>query len=492
MNAKYQETEKKIIIVGAGIAAIAAARELYKGQDQHSPRQHFDLKILEASRRAGGRVLSTEVDGIPVDLGATFIHGNTNENVIYELAKQFGQVSGSGDWRPMWNESTMSVMLTNGELLPNKTVIKCWEKFLALADEGHAVLADLETPSWSTQYKDMYTFLATEYPKVLGKDHHTMDVPSSHYYRGFFKCLLKFQAVVEGDSDCKGTAVQGDFYDLPGIRDYRFSSGYSFGCFVKKLLEDLPKDVIHYGREVVSIDTASNPTSVKCKNGDQFEADYVIVTVPLGVLKRRCLDENLLPNESPLFVPPLPVEKLKAIRELGFGCMGKMILKFDQEITTKCMLNPLLILWQQEDEDDPIIKQKFPWVTEFVQLERICNSNLYETWMDASMITVVENASEGEIAEAFSYILGKMFQHPVPKPVGVYMHRWSSDPLFYGTYTTDSVNVDTSACIATLEQPLYDNRLLFAGEATSADFYSTMHGAYWTGIREASRIKQTM
>ena len=486
MNTKHQETEKKIIIVGAGIAAIAAARELYKDHDHH-----INLKILEASHRAGGRVLSTSVDGIPVDLGATFIHGTTNENVIYELAKQFGQVSESGDWRPMWNESTMSVMLTNGELVPNKAVIKCWDKFLVLADEGHAVL-DSGTPSWSAQYKDLYAFLAAEYPKMLGKDSHTMDVPNSHYYRGFFKCLLKFQAVVEGNGDCKGTAVQGSFYDLPGIRDYRFSRGYSFGCFVKKLLEDLPKDVMFYGREVVSIDTVSTPTIVKCKNGDQFEADHVIVTIPLGVLKRRCLDENLLPDESSLFVPPLPIEKLKAIRELGFGHMGKITLKFDQEITTKCKFNPLLILWRQEDEDDPVIKQKFPWAIEFVQLERIYNSNLYETWMDASMITSIENASEDEIAEAFSYILGKMFKHPVPKPVGVYMHRWSTDPLFYGTYATDLVNVDTSTCITTLEQPLYDNRLLFAGEATSVDFYSTIHGAYWTGIREASRIKQTM
>ena len=486
MSSRNENTEKKIIIVGAGIAAIAAARELYKGHDHH-----FDLKILEASHRAGGRVLSTVTDGIPVDLGATFIHGTTNENVIYELAKQFGQVSGSGDWRPMWNESTMSVMLTNGELVSNETVIECWDKFLTLADEGQAVL-DSETPLWANQYNDMYTFLAAEYPTLLGKDSCTMEVLKSHYYRGLFKCLIKFQAVVEGDTECRSTAIQGKFYDLPGIRDYRFGSGYSFGCFVKKLLEDLPKDTILYGREVVSINTESNPTMVKCKNGDQFEADHVIVTIPLGVLKRRCLDENLISNESPLFVPPLPVEKLKAIRELGFGCMGKMTLKFDQEITTKCKFNPLLILWRQEDEDDPIIKQKFPWATEFVQLERIYNSNLYETWMDASMITSIENASDDEIAGAFSYILGKMFQHPVPKPVGVYRHGWSSDPLFYGAYTADLAGVDTSACISTLEQPLYDNRLLFAGEATSVDFYSTIHGAYWTGIREASRIKQTM
>jgi len=85
-----------------------------------------------------------------------------------------------------------------------------------------------------------------------------------------------------------------------------------------------------------------------------------------------------------------------------------------------------------------------------------------------------------------------MFQHPVPKPVGVYMHGWSTDPLFNGTYTTDLVGVDLRTCIPTLEQPLCDGRLLFAGEATSVEFYSTVHGAYWSGVREASRIKQAV
>ena len=459
------------------MAGIAAARELCKGH-------LFDVKILEASHRAGGRMFTTDVDGVPVDLGATFIHGSTNENVIYELAKQFGLISGSGEWRPMWNESTTSAILTNGEPLPSKTVLECWEKFLSIADEDSL----RASPLWAQQYNDLYSYLVAEYPKVLEKDDSTKEILKSPYYSGIFECFLKFQATLEGVAECKCSGIEGIYCDLPGIRDVRFDEGHAYGCLLKMLLEDLPKDTILYSREVVSINTESNPTMVKCKNGDQFEADHVIVTIPLGVLKRRCLDENLVSNESPLFVPPLPADKLKAIRDLGFGQLGKIMLKFDQEITSRYNLAPLMFLWRPEDKEDPIIKQSFPWATEFITLERIYNTNLYETWVDATSLSSIESASEEEIAEAISYVLGKMFKHPVPKPVGVYKHGWSSDPLFCGAYVTHLAGVDTSGCIFTLEQPLYNNRLLFAGEATIKEFYSTVHGAYWTGVREATRL----
>ena len=468
-----ESSQKRIVIVGAGIAGIAAARELCKS---HKP---VDVKVLEASHRAGGRVLTTDVDGVLVDLGATFIHGSTNENVIYELAKQFGLISGSGEWRPMWNESTTSAILTNGEVLPSKTALGCWEKFLSVADEDSL----RASPLWAQQYNDLYSYLVAEYPKVLEKDDSTKEVLKSPFYSGIFECFLKFQATLEGVGECKGSGIQGIYCDLPGVRDLRFDEGHAYGCLLKKLLEDLPKDIILYGREVVSIDTESNPTIVKCKNGDQFEADHVIVTVSLGVLKKRCLDENLAPNESSLFVPPLPADKLKAIRDLGFGQLGKIILKFEREITSKYKLAPLMFLWLPEDKE-----QKFPWATEFITLEQIYKSNLYEIWVDATSLSSIESASEEDIAEAISYVLGKMFKHPVPKPVGVYRHGWSSDPLFYGAYVTHLADIDTSGCITILQQPLYNNRLLFAGESTIKEFYSTVHGAYWTGIREAKRL----
>jgi monoamine oxidase len=69
---------------------------------------------------------------------------------------------------------------------------------------------------------------------------------------------------------------------------------------------------------------------------------------------------------------------------------------------------------------------------------------------------------------------------------------WGSDPYARGSYSFRTVDcdrkslghVDLSVPVPSEEDP----RLLFAGEATHASFYSTVHGAIGSGRREADRI----
>lgn len=59
---------------------------------------------------------------------------------------------------------------------------------------------------------------------------------------------------------------------------------------------------------------------VRCEGGREFAADACVVTLPLGVLKRRAVR----------FTPELPAEKRRAIDALGFGAMNKCILLFSE------------------------------------------------------------------------------------------------------------------------------------------------------------------
>ena len=62
-------TGERIVIVGAGAAALAAADEL-------QVRGFHNVVLLEARDRVGGRIWTSSIgDGIPVELGATWIHG---------------------------------------------------------------------------------------------------------------------------------------------------------------------------------------------------------------------------------------------------------------------------------------------------------------------------------------------------------------------------------------------------------------------------------
>ena len=58
---------------------------------------------------------------------------------------------------------------------------------------------------------------------------------------------------------------------------------------------------------------------------------------------------------------------------------------------------------------------------------------------------------------------------------------WSGDPRSRGAYS--HALPGHVAARATLARP--EGRLLFAGEACSADAYSTAHGAYETGVAAA-------
>src|SRR6266576_2021205 len=65
--------DKSIVIIGAGMAGLAAAHNLISTGS--------DVTILEARDRAGGRVhtILSGTKRVPVELGAEFIHGERNE-----------------------------------------------------------------------------------------------------------------------------------------------------------------------------------------------------------------------------------------------------------------------------------------------------------------------------------------------------------------------------------------------------------------------------
>ena len=71
-------------------------------------------------------------------------------------------------------------------------------------------------------------------------------------------------------------------------------------------------DSIHYNDEDYRPDEYT--TKVVCTDGEVIEADEVVVTVPLGILKTDSID----------FDPPLPSWKLGAIERMGFGLLNKV------------------------------------------------------------------------------------------------------------------------------------------------------------------------
>ena len=79
---------KKIIVVGAGISGLAAAKKLHE--------KGYDVVVLESHDKVGGRLRTDRSIGIAFDEGASWIHG-INGNPITNLARQAGMTTATTD-----------------------------------------------------------------------------------------------------------------------------------------------------------------------------------------------------------------------------------------------------------------------------------------------------------------------------------------------------------------------------------------------------------
>jgi len=121
---------------------------------------------------------------------------------------------------------------------------------------------------------------------------------------------------------------QDDPYEMGG--DHCFLAGGNFRL-IHALCDGVP---VLYENKVSRIEHGVDGVSVTVEEGQIFQADMVLCTVPLGVLK----------GGSIIFDPELPEEKLGAIQRLGFGLLNKVAMVFphvfwDEDIDTFGCLN---------------------------------------------------------------------------------------------------------------------------------------------------------
>lgn len=96
----------KVVVVGAGPAGLAAARELQAAG--------HDAIVLEARDRVGGRVKSASVGSLQdsfVDLGASFLHGRNETNSVFRFFRDRKSLSclrtAGGGYSQGWAEESL-------------------------------------------------------------------------------------------------------------------------------------------------------------------------------------------------------------------------------------------------------------------------------------------------------------------------------------------------------------------------------------------------
>ena len=229
-------------------------------------------------------------------------------------------------------------------------------------------------------------------------------------------------------------------------------------------------------------DSEDTIAGVHCDDGDILEADHVVLTVPLGVLKEHSIS----------FDPPLPDWKLGPIERLGFGTLNKVILVFDKPFWDVDqdmfgLLREAEVVNSLDQEDYVSNRGKFYLFWNCIKTSGL---PVLIALMAGDAAHQAETVSDAALVAAVTQELARMFkQDPIPVPSESIVTRWGKDRFARGSYSyvaPTSLPGDYEA----MARPL--GNLHFAGEATCGTHPATVHGAYISGLRAASEVIEAL
>jgi monoamine oxidase len=211
--------------------------------------------------------------------------------------------------------------------------------------------------------------------------------------------------------------------------------------------------------QVTLIDHSGQRVRIETSNG-ALSAARVIVTVPT----------NLIADEAIRFHPVLPA-KVDAARGLPLGLANKVMLALDQP--------------EALPKDGNLRGATMRAAMGGYHL-RPFGQACIEGFFGGRFARELENAGDGALAaqaiDEIVALLGSDYRRRL-KPLAE--SRWAHDPFARGSYS--HALPGHAGKRAVLAAPV-DNRLFFAGEATSPNFFSTAHGARDSGERAAREV----
>jgi monoamine oxidase len=434
-----------VIVIGAGMAGLAAAIKL--------GRSGFSVTVLEARGRIGGRVLTLtdNSSAFPIELGAEFIHGFSQE--ICEPLRR----------------SNIKVTEVEGDnwCLEASQLRPC--RFF---DEVDRILQKMDEKAPDESFLHFLERTATADPRQTDARTRALG-----YVVGFNAAdpnLVGVHWLVNG--------MRAEEM-IQGQRAFRAANGYEslLAIFRHQLTETGAS--LRLETVVESIDWSPAEVTIAAHNRDgstTFKANRVIVTVPLAILKAHPGTQGAIQ-----FTPGLDQEKTAALDKLEMGKVIRLVLKFKHRFWEsispgngqKTLANMSFLFLQ--DEWFPTwwtaMPGRMPIITGWAPFD--CAERL-----SGKSHAFVVNQGLETLAEALKIGMGDLQRWLE----SAYFHDWQSDPFSRGAYSYGKVGADSAQ--EALGRPI-ENTLFFAGEATDTSGHNgTVHGAIASGYRAAEEV----
>jgi polyamine oxidase len=221
---------------------------------------------------------------------------------------------------------------------------------------------------------------------------------------------------------------------------------------------------------VTSISIADFNATVQIQNGNTFTAQYVVSTVPLGVLKEGSIT----------FSPPLPNVTLSAISRLGVGTVNPVHLLFDTPF------------WDASAETLTISQSTAGGWVDYLSMYTFTGEAVLVALPGADASAWIEQElNDAAVVTAAMDALRQRYGSKVPSnPTAYIVTRWGLNPYARGSHSYYAVG-SKPGDRSTLAEPV-GGTLLFSGEACSVAHPASMHGAYYSGRDQAARIVAAM
>jgi len=441
-RAKPSSTGLRVIVIGAGLAGLAAAQRLQE--------QGHHVTVLEGRDRLGGRTWTSQAwPDLPLDLGAGWIHG-LDGNPITALARR------SGARLATTSLDNSLVYGPNGQPLDESQQAQ----LDVLSDRLVAMVATAaEQAGNDLSLQDLVARSFPDHNLAKGQGDQLAYLINSLYEQE------------HGASAGRLSARWLDADQAYGGSDALLVPGYS--AVVQALAQGL---TIQTGQRVTQVHwdgaTAQGGVKVMCgaragESSPVHQADRVVITVPLGVLKAGSLQ----------FEPPLPAAKQDAISRIGMGTLNKCCLRFARPFW------PASVDWFGQ-----IAAKAGEW-GEWVSLSGPLRQPVLIGFQAGQNAETLEAWSDQRLVASAMASLRRLYGPGIPDPTGVQVSRWRSDPFCLGSYSFNAAG-GTPSLRDALAQPLAQ-RLFFAGEATNTSAFGTTHGAYLSGLRAAAQLQST-
>lgn len=417
-------TDYDTVVVGAGIAGLAAAHILRKANKK--------VLILEARARIGGRICTDRsFAGVPVELGAELIHG-----------------SDASTW-PLVRDAGIATRPMDCTLIRKNGIWKTQEQ----ANAAEATTPSLAALPLPLPHESMAHYLERNHyaEAQLPLNVRLLDIDNEP-----FRNIDAMRAL--------NLSLDDDTEDYPDC-DYQLRGGYD------RLLSPFADGAdIRYNARVDAIHRDAHGGSVHFTVdgiGHAVSASTIVITLPLGVLQHRDVQ----------FVPDLPAARWACIDALGVVTATKMIFRFTEPVMPQGATALL------DFEATPAQWWSTPAATSG---DNPSGEEIIVGWAAGDrarfLMRMAGDAAQHHCLNLLRQVTGK----PALIPTAFITCDWQADPYSRGAYSYTPLAA-TAADRSALAEPI-GGVWYWAGEATDQAAYATVHGAYNSGVRAAQAI----